>query len=57
MTAMIVIVALIAANIAYSIYDARLCDAEAQMEDFIRVEYKKDYNVEQETKHLLNTVF
>ena len=48
MTAMIVFAALIAANIAYSIYDSRRAAAYQQMDDYYRVEFKKTYNLASE---------
>ncbi len=45
MTAIAVFAALIIANIAYSIYDTRRIEDARQMDDFIRVEYKKTYAV------------
>ena len=43
MTALLVFIALIAANVAYSIHDARRCETDRQMDDFDRVEFKKSY--------------
>ena len=45
MTAIIVFAALIAANIAYSIYDCRRAAAYQHMDDYYRVEFKKTYNL------------
>jgi len=50
MTAMFVFAALIVANIAYSIYDNRRIEAARQMDDFYRIEFKKSYNIENETR-------
>ena len=50
MTAMFVFAALIVANIADSIYDNRRIEAARQMDDFYRVEFKKAYNIENETR-------
>ena len=43
MTAILVFAALIAANVAYCIYDGRRAEAARQMDDFYRVEFKKTY--------------
>ena len=48
MTAIIVFAALIAANVAYSIYDSRRAAAYQQMDDYYRVEFKKSYNLSNE---------
>lgn len=48
MTAMIVFAALIAANVAYTIYDSRRAAAYQQMDDYYRVEFKKTYNLANE---------
>ena len=48
MTAIIVFAALIAANIAYQIYDNRCADTYRQIEDYYRVEFKKAYNLSNE---------
>ena len=48
MTAIIVFAALIAANIAYQIYDNRRADTYRQIEDYYRVEFKKAYNLSNE---------
>ena len=45
MTAIIVLAALITANIAYSIYDSRRAAAFQYMDDYYRVEFKKTYNL------------
>ena len=50
MTAMFVFVALIAANIAYQIYDGRAAEADRLMEDYYRVEHKKSYTVANECR-------
>ena len=43
MTVMFVFVALIAANVVYTIRDSRNAETEQAMRDFYRVEYKKTY--------------
>lgn len=43
MTAILVFAALIAANVAYCVYDGRRAEAARQMDDFYRVEFKKTY--------------
>ena len=50
MTAIAVFAALIVANVAYSIYDNRRIEAARQMDDFMRVEYKKTYAVNNKTE-------
>jgi len=45
MTAIIVFAALIAANVAYTIYDNRRTVAYQHMDDYYRVEFKKTYNL------------
>ena len=54
MTALFVFIALIAANIAYSIHDARRSETDRQMDDFYRVEYKKTYGLRDEEATLAN---
>ena len=54
MTALFVFIALIAANIAYSIHDARRSETDRQMDDFYRVEYKKTYGLRDEEANLAN---
>lgn len=54
MTAILVFAALIAANVAYCIYDGRRTEAMRQMDDFYRVEYKKSYGVKEEEAAVLN---
>ena len=49
MTVIFVFAALIAANIAYSVYDSRRAEDARQMDDFYRVEYNKSYDVRRET--------
>ena len=49
MTVIFVFVALIAANIAYSVVDSRRAEDARQMDDFYRVEFKKSYDVKRET--------
>ncbi len=48
MTAIIVFAALIAANIAYHVYDARQAEAAQQIDNFYRVEFKKSYHLSRE---------
>lgn len=48
MTAIIVFAVLIAANVAYSIYDSHRAAAYQQMDDYYRVEFKKSYNLSNE---------
>ena len=48
MTAMIVFAALIAVNVAYSIYDSRRAETARQIDDYYRVEFKKTYNLANE---------
>ena len=52
MTALFVFIALIAANVAYSIHDARRNETARQMDDFYRVEYKKTYGARTEETRL-----
>ena len=47
-------IALIAANIAYSIHDARRSETNRQMDDFYRVEYKKTYGLRNEEASIAN---
>ena len=54
MTALFVFIALIAANIAYSIHDARRSETNRQMDDFFRVEYKKTYGLRNEEASIAN---
>ena len=54
MTALFVFIALIAANIAYSIHDARRSETDRQRDDFDRVEYKKTYGLRDEEATLAN---
>ena len=54
MTALLVFIALIAANVAYSIHDARRCETDRQMDNFYRVEYKKSYLLRDEETELAN---
>ena len=48
MTAIFVFAALIVVNAGYCIYDGRSEEAARQMDDFYRVEFKKNYNVREE---------
>ena len=57
MTVIFVFVALIAANVAYSIHDARRCETDRQMDDFYRVEFKKSYDVKRETESVMNPMY
>ena len=50
MTSIFVFAALIVANIAYQIIDSRRSEAQRQMDDYFRVEFKKSYNVINETR-------
>ena len=50
MTSMFVFVALIAANIAYQIYDSRHAEADRLMNEYYRVEHKKSYNIANEAR-------
>ncbi len=43
MTAIFVFAALIAANVAYAIYDGRCAETSRQVDDYYRVEFKKNY--------------
>ena len=56
MTIMFVFVALIAANVAYSIRDSRNAETAQAMRDFYRVEYKKSYNAGIGEIKLLNCI-
>ena len=55
MTALFVFIALIAANVAYSIHDARRNETARQMDDFYRVEYKKTYGARAEETGLASS--
>ena len=48
MTAMIVFAALIAVNVAYSLYDYRRAETTRQIDDYYRVEFKKFYQLTNE---------
>ena len=48
MTAILVFAALIAVNVAYSIYDARCAETARQIDDYYRVEFKKTYQLSHE---------
>ncbi|MBR5301553.1 MAG: hypothetical protein IKU38_01800 [Clostridia bacterium] len=48
MTVMFVFSALIAANIAYAIYDSRNEETARQIDDYYRVEFKKIYQLSNE---------
>lgn len=48
MTAIIVFAALIAVNVAYSIYDSRRAETARQIDDYYRVEFKKTYQLTNE---------
>lgn len=48
MTAMIVFAALIAVNVAYSLYDYRRAETTRQIDDYYRVEFKKSYQLSNE---------
>ena len=46
---LLLIAALIAVNVAYSIYDSRRAAVASQIDDYYRIEYKKSYNLSNET--------
>ncbi len=48
MTAIVVFLALIVANIAYSVYDSRRAETARQIDDYYRVEFKKSYQLSNE---------
>lgn len=48
MTAIVVFAALIAVNVAYSIYDSRRAETARQIDDYYRVEFKKSYQLSNE---------
>lgn len=48
MTAMIVVAALIAVNVAYAIYDHRNAETARLIDDYYRVEFKKAYQLSNE---------
>ena len=48
MTAIFVFAALIAVNVAYTIYDGRRAATARQIDDYYRIEYKKSYNLSNE---------
>lgn len=48
MTAIFVFAALIAVNVAYSIYDSRRAATAREIDDYYRIEFKKSYNVSNE---------
>ena len=54
MTVILVFAALIAASVAYSIYDGRKAEASSHMRDFYRVEYKKTYKTSNADISVLN---
>lgn len=54
MTAILVFAALIAANVAYCIYDGRRTEAVRQMDDFYRVEFKKTYGAKSSDSTVLS---
>lgn len=56
MTVIFVFVALIAANIAYSVYDSYREEDARQIDDFYRVEFKKSYDVKKETESAMNPI-
>ena len=57
MTVIFVFVALIAANIAYSVYDSYREEDARQIDDFYRVEFKKSYDVKRETESVMNPMY
>ena len=48
MTAITVFAALIAVNVAYSIYDSRRAESDRLIDDYYRVEFKKSYRLSSE---------
>ena len=48
MTAIVVFAALIAVNVAFAIYDSRRAETARQIDDYYRVEFKKNYNLANE---------
>lgn len=48
MTSIIILAALVAASIAYSIYDNRCDNLARQIDDYYRVEFKKSYCISNE---------
>ena len=48
MTAIFVFAALIAVNVAYSIYVSRRAATARQIDDYYRIEFKKSYNLSNE---------
>ena len=48
MTVMFVFSALIVANVVYAVYDSRHSQTIQQMEDFYRVEFKRNYSTDRE---------
>jgi len=48
MTAMFVFSVLVVANVVYAVYDSYCSQTTQQMEDFYRVELRKNYNTERE---------
>ena len=48
MSVMFVFSALVVANIAYAVYDSYRSQTTQQMEEFYRVEFRKDYCMDQE---------
>lgn len=48
MTAILVFAALIAVNVAYSIYDSHRAATAREIDDYYRIEFKKSYNVSNE---------
>lgn len=48
MTAIFVFAALIIVNVAYCIFDGRRAEAARQIDDFYRVEFKRNYGVKEE---------
>lgn len=54
MTALFVFVAVITANVAYSIRDAFRSETARQMDDFYRVEYKKTYRMREDKATIAN---
>ena len=50
MTAIFVFAALVIVNVGYCMYDGRRSEAMRQMEDYYRVEYKKNFASQEERR-------
>lgn len=57
MTAVFVFAALIVVNAVYCIYDGRSEEAARQMDDFYRVEFKKNYGAREDADPELVLIF